>query len=304
MRIPTYLSPTSIHLWMRDKEAFYMRYLRTKKLPRNPQTQPMSIGSSFDAYVKCYIYDRIFGKSQDGDTYHLRTLFESQVEEHNREWAWEHGKLVFDAYKEAGCVADIMLELNRAIGPPNFEFEIKDTINGVTFLGKPDMFFISKDNFRVVYDWKVNGYCAKSLKSPMKGYIKLREKGKLDKIHKDCVVIEHGGININANMFLEEGSKDWADQESVYAWLLGEQVGSENWISGIDQICGPANRLRFASHRCRISQGWQQGFMGVAKDLWETIHSDWIFRDLSESDSKGLCSLLEEMEDYDEDGFF
>ena len=196
-----------------------------------------------------------------------------------------------------------MLELDRAIGPPNFEFEIKDTINGVTFLGKPDMFFISKESFRVIYDWKINGYCAKSLKSPMKGYLKLREKDKLDKIHKDCVVVEHGGININANMFLEEGSKDWADQVSVYAWLLGESVGSENWISGIDQICGPADRLRFATHRCRVSQGWQQGFMEVSKDLWETIHSDWIFRDLSESDSKGLCSLLEEMEDFEDDSW-
>ncbi len=304
MRIPTYLSPTSIHLWMRDREAFYMRYLRTEKLPRQPQTLPMSIGSSFDAYVKCYIYGAIFGKQSDGDTYHLRTLFESQVEKQNWDWAWENGKLVFDAYRRAGCVSDLMLELKSAIGAPNFEFEIKDTINGVPLLGKPDMFFISKENFRVIYDWKVNGYCAKSLKSPMKGYLKLREEGKLDKIHRDCVTVELGGIKINANMYLEEGSKDWADQVSVYAWLLGEAVGSEEWISGIDQIYGPADRLRFATHRCQVSQGFQQGFFDIAKDLWEIINSDWIFRDLSKADSKGLCSLLEKMEDFDEPGFF
>ena len=287
---------------MKDIEAFYMKYLRTEKIPRFPQTQPMSIGSSFDAHVKSYIYKAIFGK--ESEIYNLRGLFESQVEEHNRTWAWKHGKLVFDAYKEAGCLSDIMLELERAIGAPSFEFEIKDTINGVPFLGKPDMFFISKESFRVVYDWKVNGYCAKSLKSPMKGYLKLREKGKLDKIHKDCVTVEHGGININANMFLEEGSKDWADQVSTYAWLLGESIGSENWISGIDQICGPANRLRFATHRCRVSAGFQQGFFDVAKDLWEIINSGHIFRNLTEPDSKALCSLLDEMEDWDEDGSF
>ncbi len=242
MRTPEYLSPTSVHLWMLDTESFYMRYLRTNRIPRTPQTQPMSIGSSFDAYVKCYIYKAIFGK--ESEVYNLRGLFEKQVEKHNWEWAWEHGKLVFDSYKEAGCVADIMLELERAVGPPNFEFEIRDTIGGVPLLGKPDMFFISKESFRVIYDWKVNGYCAKSLKSPMKGYLKLREKGKLDKIHKDCVTVEHGGININANTFLEEGSKDWADQVSTYAWLLGESIGSENWISGIDQ-----NQLESIVHR-------------------------------------------------------
>ena len=302
MRFPEYLSPTSIHVWMRDTQAYYMKYLRTKKIPRTPQTLPMSIGSSFDAYVKCYIFKSIFGK--EDEIYNLRGLFEKQVEKHNWAWAWENGKLVFDAYKRAGCVSDIMLELEKAVGPPNFEFEIRDTINGVPLLGKPDMFFISKDSMRVIYDWKVNGYCAKSLKSPMKGYLKLREEGKLDKTHRDCVATEHGGIIINANMYLEEGSKDWADQESTYAWLLGEQVGSENWISGIDQICGPADRLRFATHRCRVSQGWQQGFFDIAKDLWDTIHSGWIFRDLSESDSKAQCQLLEEIEEYDENGFF
>lgn len=302
MRMPTYLSPTSVHCWMDDEELFYQRYLSENRLPREPQTQPMSIGSSFDAYVKCYIFKCIFGK--EDEIYNLRGLFESQVEKHNREWAWEHGKLVFDAYKKAGCVADLMLELERAVGPPSFEFEIKDHINGVPLLGKPDMFFISKEGMRIIYDWKVNGYCAKSLKSPMKGYLKLREEGKVEKQHKNCVPAHHGGIIINANMFLEEGEKGWADQESVYAWLLGETVGSENWVSGIDQICGPANRLRFATHRCRVSSGWQNGFMEVAKQLWDTIQSGWIFRHLSEEDSKGLCQLLDDMSnnEYEEYG--
>ncbi len=303
MRIPEYLSPTSIHLHQRDPEGFYQRYLSDNKPPRFPQTLPMSIGSAFDAYVKCYIYGCVFGKQSEGDTYHLRTLFEDQVEKQNWDWAFSHGKIVFDQYKRLGCVADLMLELSKAVGPPDFEFTINDTIKGVPLLGKPDMFFLSKEGFRVIYDWKVNGYCSNSLKSPMKGYLKLREEGKGEKVHKDCVPAIHGGIIINAGMYLEDGSKDFADQLSVYAWLLGEKVGSEEWVAGIDQICGPSDRLRFATHRARVSSGWQTGFFDVAKDLWDIIQSGWIFRDLTEKDSALRCQLLDEAE-YEEMGWF
>jgi len=290
---------------MRDVESFYVRYLREEKIPRSPQTQPMGMGSAFDGFVKAYIFKCIHGKYDD--TYNPENLFETQVEPHNRDYCWEHGLRLFEAYKKAGCCADLMLEVNSAIGVPQFEFTIKDTIEGVPLLGKPDMYFFSKEGTRIIYDWKVNGYCAKSLKSPMKGYVKLREEGKLEKIHKDAVVTDFGGVKINAAMYLEEGSKDWADQLAVYSWLLGEEIGSESFVAGIDQICGPKDRLRFATHRCRVSSGWQRGFMDVAKDCWETINSDHIFRHLSKEDSQAQCQLLDMMDPEDlinEDGFF
>ncbi|GAF74341.1 unnamed protein product, partial [marine sediment metagenome] len=182
MRTPKYLSPTSVSLWQQDTELFYSRYLADNKLPRDPQTQPMSIGSSFDAYAKSYLHEKLYGKNVDS-RYNLRTLFEEQVSEHNRDWAWEHGKYVFDEYKRAGCFADLLLELGKAVAKPRFEFTISDEISNVPLLGKPDIFFINEEGARVVYDWKVNGYCSKSIKSPAKGYVKLRPG---DKIHRDC----------------------------------------------------------------------------------------------------------------------
>jgi len=256
MRTPNYLSPTSISLFYEDAEEFYRRYLSENKSIRPPQTQPMSIGSAFDAYVKSYLYNNLFGNDGNG-RFDLRTIFEEQVEEHNRDWAWEHGKLVFDQYKAAGCLADLMLELNQAVGKPRFEFSIQDTvetdIGGIPLLGKPDVFFINSEGARVVYDWKVNGYCANRITSPMKGYVKLRTKRSDDKYnykqHPRCVATTFKGIMINAAMFLEEGNRGWADQLTVYSWLLGEPIGSEQVIYAIDQIVGPANQLPFASHR-------------------------------------------------------
>ncbi len=288
-----YLSPTSVKLFTQDPELFYLRYLAKKRAPRDPQTQPMSIGSSFDAYAKSYLYEKVFGKGTDV-RFDLETLFEAQVEEHNRDWAWENGKYVFEQYKKAGCIADLMVELNQAVGPPRFEITVQAEIEGVPLLGKPDVFFINKLGSRVIYDWKVNGYCAKSLKSPMAGYIKLREAGKTTKEHRDCVLLLYKGVYINAATYM---TGDWADQLSIYAWLMGEPVGSEEVVFGIDQICGPKDRLRFATHRLRIRPDYQFHLLDLVKDTWEAIEQDHIFKDLSVEESQERGRLLEaEME--------
>lgn len=299
MRIPEYLSPTSIALANKDLEAFYLRYLADSRQPRTPQTQPMAIGSAFDAFTKSYLYEALFGKGQN-PRYAKEVLFEEQVEKQHRDWAWQNGEFVFEAYKTIGCLADLMLELNKAIGPPRFEFTIQDTIatviGDVPLLGKPDVFFINDQGARVIYDWKVNGYCSVSLKSPMKGYVRLRETGKAEKMHKDCVPMMIKGIVINVGMHLEDGDKTWADQLSIYSWLLGEPFGSEDMITGIDQICGPRERLRFASHRLRIAADYQFELLALIAQIWETIQSGWIFRDRLEDESREHQALLDKID--------
>ncbi|KKL53800.1 hypothetical protein LCGC14_2271830, partial [marine sediment metagenome] len=221
MRIPEYLSPTSISLWQKDEELFYQRYLSENRLAREPQTRPMSIGSAFDAFAKSYLHEKLFGKGADPQ-YSKEAIFEEQVQSRNRDWAWENGEFVFEAYKQSGCLADMMLELTGSVGDPRFEFTIKDTvttqIGEIPLLGKPDIFFTNNEGARVILDWKVNGYCAKSLKSPMKGYVKLREKGKNVKMHKDCCLLKVHGMYINVAMNLENGDKSWADQLAIYSW--------------------------------------------------------------------------------------
>ncbi len=298
MRIPKYLSPTSISLWQKDEELFYQRYLSENKLAQEPQTQPMSIGSAFDAFCKSYLHERLFGKGADA-RYSREAIFEEQVQEHNRDWAWENGKYVFNAYKDIGCLADLMFELNTAVNDPRFEFTIQDTvttsIGEIPLLGKPDVFFINNEGARVILDWKVNGYCSKSLKSPMKGYVKLREVGKDVKMHKDCCLQRVHGVYINVAMNLEQGDKSWADQLSIYSWLLGETFGAQTMITGIDQICGPKDRLRFANHRLQIGADYQFELLALIEQLWETIQSGWIFRGMLPDESKERCELLDQV---------
>lgn len=302
MRIPKYLSPTSISLWQKDTTEFYERYLSDYKRPRDPQTNPMAIGSAFDAFAKSYIFESLFGKGHD-PRYAKEAIFEEQVSPHVRDWAWENGEYVFQQYKDAGCIADLMLDLNQAIGDPRFEFTIQDTVSTqigeIPLLGKPDIFFTNKLGARVILDWKVNGYCAARLTSPMKGYVKLRDGDKPVKTHKDAHVIRVLGMDINVAHCLEDVQQTYADQLSIYSWLLGEPFGSEQMLTGIDQICGPKTRLRFATHRCKISPDYQFELLALIEQIWETIHSGWIFQDMTEEQSKLRCELLDMEPDND-----
>ena len=52
MRTPKSLSYSSMSLYEKDKEEFFIRYLADKPAPRLPQEAPASVGASFDAHVK------------------------------------------------------------------------------------------------------------------------------------------------------------------------------------------------------------------------------------------------------------
>lgn len=297
IRKPQYLSPSSIKIFEKDKEDFAIKYLLQNRPPRPPQTQPMSVGSAFDAYVKSYLYKNLFGNYGPNGEYEKDAIFESQVEEHNWDWAREAGQICFDAYQKRGALADLMTELSSAIGEPRFEFSIQDFIEwegfSVPLLGKPDCYFVNAQGVRVVYDWKVNGYCARRNTSPMKGYVNCRDQKGARYQHKDAVIAPFKGIPINVMMCLEDGNKEWADQLSIYSWLVGEEVGSENVVFGIDQITGPGCS-RISSHRLRIKPDWQYRLVERACQIWEIIESGHIFREMTKAQNDAHLQILED----------
>ena len=250
MRDVKYLSPTSIALWESDRENFYLSYLADHRPPKIPQTQPMSVGSAFDAFVKSELFYRLFGNWGEGDRFKFEAIFESQVEPHNRAWALDAGEHVFKAYEKSGALADLVLELKQATEDPRFEFKIEarvihaTNLGGVQLLGKPDLHFVSGEGNRVINDWKVNGYCGRHSVSPKPGYVNCRDGWNTkiippsrtsNKPHKNAQVMRIGDIDINAAVWLEDVDSTWARQLTIYAWVMGEPIGS-NFIVGIDQI--------------------------------------------------------------------
>lgn len=309
MRIPTYLSPTSINLYTRSVEDFYLRYLTDHRQERDPQTEPMAIGSAFDAYAKSYLHEKLFGAGND-PAYDLRTLFEVQVEKQHWDWAWIHGAEAFRMYRESGALADLLIQLNKAVGEPVFEVSLEGVIKverdgisnlGVNFLGKPDLYFINGLGNPVIIDWKVNGWFAKAGASPKRGYLKLRHGSKhrgLDKdMHRDCQPMMDQGMMINVGLSLDMVDEQWATQLSIYAWLCGSSIGSK-FIVGLDQlVCKPSGgeypELRIAEHRLKVSPVFQWEVFLKAQEMWEVIHSDHIFRDRSKEESQKLCETLD-----------
>lgn len=303
MRIPKYISPTSLSKFEGNREQFYLSYSAPNRPPRYPQTEPMAVGACFDAYVKAYISENLFGEIREG--FALKELFELQVEKQHRDWAWDAGDWVFQAYIKSGALADLMLELALAVEEPRFEFKLQNRVSfqedveGVEILGKPDLFFKTKDGAHVIFDWKVNGFFSKSGASPKAGFLKIRDgwpealapasKSNLS-MHKDCLPLLVSGLQINTGTFFERVDVSWANQLTMYGWVLKHPVG-EPLIIGIEQIvCKPHSfrqpLVRCASHRGYVSQAYQIELFKRISHMWKVIHSGHILTDLSLEEAK------------------
>jgi hypothetical protein len=308
MRKIEYISPTALGVWESNKTEYYLLYLADERPPRIPQNRPMAIGSAFDAYVKSYLYEKLFGTVDP--KFELSTLIEAQVEAQNRDWARQHGAYVFDCYKQSGALNDLLLEMQRANGEPRFEFEVRGAVHGyregisremesVVLLGKPDASYVSATGVHVILDFKVNGYCSGHAPSPMAGYIRLRRRGGTNYgQHKSAQIMMVHGMMINVSSYLEDLNISWATQLAIYGWLCGESVGGD-FVVAIDQLCCDATKtqlpeIKVAEHRLRISGNYQQRVFARLLEMWEIVQSDWIFRDMSREQSLQRCAILDE----------
>jgi hypothetical protein len=275
----------------------------------------MSVGSAFDAYIKSYIMERLFGTVPPD--FEMETLLRKQVSAENLEWAREAGAHVFRSYLKSGALADLMIDLQQADGEPQFEITVQGNVahethtGGVPFLGKPDMFFKHKEGAHIIYDWKVNGYCGKNPTSPKKGFVNVRDgwdekEAKPSRVrnqaHKSAQTMKINGITVNVAGYFEDVYAGWANQLSIYAWVLGEPVGS-SFIVGIDQLVAiprpaPSKPLiRVAAHRMRVSEKYQHKLLDSAANMWAIIQEgpSAIFVDegLSPEDSIARCEVLD-----------
>jgi hypothetical protein len=256
----------------------------------------MAVGSAFDAFIKNHLHKAVFGTNDP--QFEIDTIFDKQVEPQNRDGAKAAGMYLFLEYKKSGAIADLLLDLTQSITPPRFEFEVHKEIEGVPFMGKPDLGFTHKDGCEIILDWKVNGYYSNSPPSPAPGFLRLRTGTSLLPGHKSVIEMRHKGIRINVATTLDRVKPDWANQLSIYAWCLGAGVGTD-FITAIDQIVckkttdGAYPSVRFAEHRLKICPNHQHNLLQKAKLAWEVIQSDHYFRDLPKEESQKQTQILD-----------
>jgi hypothetical protein len=299
MRTPRFISPSALAKWQYNQEEYYLQYLADNSPPRMPQTEPMSVGSAFDAYVKSYMFERLFGMGKvRGSQFELETILTTQVEGQNLAFARSAGAVCFEAYRKSGALADLLIELEAARGEPRFEFTVEREVGlcGLKLLGKPDVWYVNRENVPIILDFKVNGYCSSYPTSPKRGYVRLRGAG-VEKsgsgAHKKAQLGIVNGVTINIAEFLEDIDSTWAQQTTTYAWLCGANIG-DYFIVAIDQLCcnGPQS-IRVAEHRSQVGPPFQARTLTAYETLWEIIHSDHIFRDRSLSESQSRCAILD-----------
>jgi len=293
------ISPSALATFEKDRDEYYLKYLSEPKPERSPQSEPASVGSAFDARVKANLMADLLGV-HCGETHDA--LFESQVEPHNRDFALNAGLHCFNSYLHCGAYRDLATMMEDAQEEPQFEFNADVTIDGIPLFGKPDARFVDANGNHIVLDWKVNGYCGKANTSPAKGYALCRDglgypkpsrsHGKSHKLYKPR---DHNGVEIN-DFNLEHISIDWADQLTMYGWMMGETPGDEIIVC-IDQITGkgiegsnPA--LRIANHRATVSKDYQLNLVKRLKDMWGRVQSGQIFEGSAEKCAE-ICRRLD-----------
>lgn len=312
MRKVKYGSNSKLQLWEKNPEEFYLRHMATARAPHQPQTEPMSVGSAFDGYVKSELILDLFGKIDD-PAFELDAILETQVEAHVRDWARPRGKHCFDAYVASGAYARLRSLLDASDEKPTFEFTVEGDIptamGPVPFVRKPDCRFVYR-GVHVILDWKVKGYCGKkSGTSPSKcfllccdGYdaaaLGIKPSRSHDKPHKDFRPLNYGGLEIHEGS-MHEINRDHADQLSIYGWLMGEAVGDENVVVAIEELVakprGDRPLLRVATHRARVARTYQQALNRRIGYFWHCVDAGRPFTGLSAEENAAKCAELDAM---------
>ena len=280
-----YLSYSGHKTFETNPVEYFLKYFCNA--PRMAQTDPMAVGSAFDAFIKAELYRCLVNGGDPRMT--KEALFEMQVEPAARDKGRIAGEDIYKRYVELGGLKDLLAAMDGCIGEPNFELEITGVIEGVTLLGKPDVHYINRKGKRVIHDFKVMGYYSNTPPGPKTGYVKIKPGGLA---HKDCIFADHAGHRINAARPMNLSAKDWAEQLSIYAWILGEPRGGD-YILTIDQIC--CDRVKghkLVQHASLVQPEFQEDYFRRIKRNWTAINDGHFFLNMTYEDNLAQCETL------------
>ena len=286
----SYISPSSLAIFYKNREEWALRYALPSRPPRMPQTHQMALGSAFDAYCKSYLASRLKVNGWSS-TLSFERLFEKQVEPQCRDLARVDGGKVFKFYCDSGAMANLCLELERAVEEPTFEADVAKEVHldgrvSYKLFGKTDLSFKVKSGGSVVYDWKCNGFYSSQKPSPKKGYVHSLPTGKM---HRHATPLSFEGIIINGACKIEDVDPTWAEQLVIYGWSLGAEVGSQ-FVVGIDQIIGAEGVYMF---RSVPGTSFQNIVHERCVKMWEACLSGWVFDNVSFEENLLVLERLE-----------
>lgn len=268
VRRPKYISPSALWLYEKDPLAYYFQYLGPPELKpkRDPQTEPMAVGSAFDYMVKAYLAARL------GQRFNLK--IEESVEKQHLNASGPVMVLaaqLFQTYMLSPASEQI-LEAGLSSVETAYARDLEPVHIGygeVPIHGKPDAAF-NEDGIVRILDWKVTGALCKNPASPHAGYKHLWTEDNKDvgphKRWAECL----GSLN-----------SYWATQLTIYGWLLGRLVGEPIHVA-IDQIVVRGDKPPvIAQIRTTVTRDFTVSVMARIQDLWDKILAEEVVDEMS-----------------------
>ena len=250
-----YLSHSSMMTYRLCPHKFYLTKLSPykKQIKREEQNLPGAVGSAFDAYCKAFIQGE--GKELKNISEYLR---ETVTNPKHFDRACDDGLKLFEIYRDTGLPYLLDEGLSRV------DVTVQEVIGDAMVLGKPDA-VVGED---MPIDWKVRGY-ASSPKSPTQGWVRCWKKGKLlDKTHD------------RMDDYFEDINEYWAQQVTIYAFLLGQPIGERDiWVGfdelslrqNVNQPIVNHNTVTVSQIRSKVSVDYQNKVFKRIQDIWNTI---------------------------------
>lgn len=271
----SYLSPTSFMMWRENPIKFWMAYLAPPelKLPRGPQTPPMAVGNVFDTHVKYHLAQST-GQELPVDmlekTTEARFLGRkaSPIKE-DQLVLWE-GLRAYHYYRDSPAMR-LMLE-----GVTSVEVPMEGTrhidVDGrrVPIWGKPDAELWRRR--RVIMDWKVQGAFNVNRPNPEAGHNYQFVQRVVD---GEARWIDMGPSHRSIEP-LEMLSERWAIQCAMYAWMLGEEPGTDFGVEIHKVVLYSQSEIEILVWRNQVGAHFQKRIAQELALCWSKVEKDEI----------------------------
>lgn len=271
----SYLSPTSFMLWRENPVKFWMNYLAPPelKMPRSPQTPPMAVGNVFDVHVK-YHLAQATGQQLPGDmlekTTDKRFLGRVSPIREDQLVLWE-GLRAYHMYRSSPAMR-LMLEGVTSVEVPmegTRAIDVEDGKGGfdrVPIWGKPDAELWRRGR-RTIMDWKVQGAFNINRPNPEAGHnYQFVQRIKDGEAHWADLGPSHRAIEP-----LELLSERWAIQCAMYAWMLGEAVGTEFGVEIHKVVLYSQTEVEVLVWRNQVGRDFQRRIAQELRLCWEKV---------------------------------
>lgn len=284
-KYPAYLSPSSMGMFYKQPNKFYLTRMAPNPFPPEPQGLPAAVGSALDARIKWH-YAKMLGKEAEvrelaiRDSYNpeaavmcrglnfYETLCKINIEPQWYDEAVSAGTMLYQVAMKTPAVRRAVeaIEIHK-------NFTLFGVVNVPIFM-KLDA-ALAWEGKLIPLDWKVCGYGSQA--SPKPGYKEIYDGMAAVDRHK----------NYRPDISWEEIDLSWAEQLCTYGWGLGL---SGAFPAVIDSLVIRKTGVRVVHYEGWITESFQTSVRERYGKAWAALRDGSYIASLPSE--RGMVELL------------